>query len=322
MFDMITLGDATIDTLIEIGDASVACSVDRRNCLLQLRYGDKLPVENMTQKVAGNAANNAIGCARLGMRTAIHTILGVDQSGDAIVQALVENKVSREFVERDRKNATNASTVIRFQGDRTILVYHAPRTYKLPKLPRSKWMYFTSLAAGHKAYNSQVVAHVERTGVRLAYNPGTYQFLEGIDEVKRVIAVTHALFVNFEEAQRIVGKKSTKDCLRALYKLGATLVFITDGPKGATAYDGEAMYFMPILRTKVVERTGAGDSFAVGVIAALHEGASLATALTWGAANSSSVILQVGPQDGLLYRRDIEAFYRKYGKGIRPKKIS
>lgn len=322
MLDIISLGDATIDTLIEVGDASLACSIDRTNCLLQLRYGDKLPVSNMVQKVAGNAANNAIGCARLGLRTAIHTILGVDQSGDAIVQALVENKVSREFVERDRKNATNASTVIRFQGDRTILVYHAPRTYRLPKLPRSKWVYFTSLAAGHTAYNKQVIAHVERTGTRLAYNPGTYQFLEGVSEVKKVIAVTHALFVNVEEAARIVGKKSIKESLRALYKLGAAMVFITDGPNGATAYDGEDMFFMPILRTKVVERTGAGDSFAVGVIAALNEGKDLPTALTWGAANSSSVILHIGPQDGLLHRREIETFYRTYGKGITPKKIS
>jgi sugar/nucleoside kinase (ribokinase family) len=321
MLDIISLGDATIDTLVEIGDATVACSVDRRNCLLQLRYGDKLPVESISQKVAGNAMNNAVGCARLGLRTAIHTILGLDRSGDTIVQALVENKVSRTFVERDRKHSTNASTVISFEGDRTILVYHAPRTYSLPKLPRSKWLYFTSLAAGHKAYNAQVRAYVERTGVRLAYNPGTYQFLEGIDEVKKIIAVTHALFVNFEEAQRIVGKKPLKECVRALYKLGAAMVFVTDGPHGATAYDGEDMYFMPILPTKVVERTGAGDAFAVGVIAALHEGKNLATALIWGASNSSSVILQQGPQDGLLHRREIETFYRKYGKGTKPEKI-
>ena len=316
MYDIISIGDATIDTVVTISDASLACKLDKSECLLQLRYGDKLPVDAIAQKVAGNAANNAIGCARMGKRVGFFTILGSDNTGKIIADELHQNGVDQALIAFDKKNGTNASTVVHYKGDRTILVYHAPRKYKLPRLPKSEWVYYTSVGEGHEKMNKQVIAHVKKTGAKLGYNPGTYQFLAGKKAVQAVCAVTHVLFVNIQEATRIVGKKKDiKAYHRALHRLGVKIVVITDGPNGSYVYDGQTHWKMAIYDgIPVVERTGAGDSFAVGFITALMDGKAVPDAMMFGSMNSSNVIMHIGPQDGLLTPRGQKKFVKKWGK--------
>jgi len=70
---------------------------------------------------------------------------------------------------------------------------------------------------------------------------------------------------------------------------------------------------MGILPTPVVERTGAGDSFATAFISALHFGKPIKTAMCWGTVNSASVIMKIGPIAGLLTRAGLDAMHKKYG---------
>ncbi len=316
MYDIISLGDSTIDTIVGISDATVACSIDKDNCMLQLRYADKLPVETITQKVAGNSANNAVGMARLGFKTLFHTILGDDSSGDTIIKEMKKQGVDVKFIEQKKKRSTNASTVINYKGERTILVYHAPRTYRLPKLPKAKWVYYSSLGKDHKRYNTQVIKYVKKHKVKMGYNPGTYQFLEGLSEVKRVLAATHVVFVNVDEASRIVKKKKTiLSYAKALHKLGPKIVVITDGPNGAHAYDGVTLFSTGIFeQIKVIERTGAGDAFAVGFVSALMDGKDIPEAMQRGHYESCGVISHIGPQDGLLNRKQMSQYKRRLGE--------
>ena len=75
-FDLISIGDATIDDFFFIHDANVNCKVDANICQICINYGDKLPVDKFVSLVAGNAANNAVGSSRLGLKTAFYVVLG------------------------------------------------------------------------------------------------------------------------------------------------------------------------------------------------------------------------------------------------------
>jgi sugar/nucleoside kinase (ribokinase family) len=270
-------------------------------------------VDKIHRKVAGNAANNAVGAARLGLKSAIYTIIGDDGTGEHIKNVFKKEKVSLEYLIHDPKQETNSSVVINYKGERTILVYHAPRVYNLPKHIDSKWIYYTSVGPEHKKLNQQVISLVKKKKIKLGYNPGTYQLRAGAKYVKEVLKVTEVLFVNKEEAARIVGPQfDNRHYLLALHKAGAKIVVITDGRNGSFVFDGEKFWQMGILNTPVVERTGAGDSFATAFIAALHHKKDVAMAMCWGTCNSSSVIMKYGPQDGLLTKAGMEAFHRKY----------
>ena len=313
MYDIISIGDATLDTLLQIHDAEVNCSLHSDRCMICVNYADKIPVDKLHRKVAGNAANNAVGSSRLGLKAAFYTILGNDGTGDFIMEKLKKEKVSLEFATLDHSKETNSSFVMNYKGERTIFVYHAPRTYSLPKLKPTEWIYYTSLAPKHERLNSQIVNFVKKNKVKLGYNPGTYQLRAGYKKMAEVLKVTEVLFVNKEEAATIVGAQhDTRHYLLALHKVGPKIVVVTDGTNGSFCFDGEKFWQMDILNTPVVERTGAGDAYATAFMSALHYKKSIAEAMCWGTCNSSSVIMKYGPQDGLLTKSQMIAFHKKF----------
>lgn len=313
MYDLISIGDCTIDTLLQIHDAEVNCAMHPNRCVICFNFADKIPVDQIHRKVAGNAANNAVGASRLGLKTAIYTLLGNDGTGEQIEKTFKKEKVSLDYVGRDSKKETNSSIVINFKGERTIFVYHAPRAYQLPKLAPAKWIYYTSVGPDHAKLNQQIIKSVKDKKIKLGYNPGTFQLRAGFKQMRDILKICEVLFVNKEEAARIIGPQyDTRHYLLGLRQTGPKIVVITDGTAGSYIFDGEKFWQMGIYATPNIERTGAGDAFATGFLAALHYKKNIPTAMCWASANSSAVIMKYGPQDGLLTKSGIEEFHRKH----------
>src|SRR3989344_104317 len=141
-FDMIAIGDTTQDVFLLMSDASLQCDLDGKNCRLCFDYAEKIAVDQKTDVPAvGNAANHAIGVARLGFSAAIYTIVGDDTQGRIAKDIFTENGVDTALMAFDSARGTNFSTVINYKAERTIFVYHEPRDYSLPALPPTKWIY-------------------------------------------------------------------------------------------------------------------------------------------------------------------------------------
>ena len=307
MFDLISVGDATIDTFIQIHDAEVKCDINKENCQLCIKYGDKIAVDKLTHLVAGNAANNAVGGSRLGLKSAIYVNLGEDNSGKQISGKLKEEGVNTRYVVINSGMESNYSAVLNFQGERTIFVYHQDWKYKLPDLDKTRWIYFTSVSKSFIESNliAELAQYLQRTGAKLLYNPGTYQIQAGVKKIPQLLSLTEIFIVNKEEAKKILGFKEeeeipVKKLLKGICDLGPKMVIITDGKDGSYGFDGANNYQLGIFPAHLVEMTGAGDGFATGVLAAVFYGKDLKEAMRWGAASGASVVEQVGPQAGLL----------------------
>ena len=307
MFDLISIGDATIDNFVQIHDAEVKCNLNKTECMLCVEYGDKIAVDKLTHLVAGNAANNAVGGARLKLKSAIYVNVGSDPSGKQIVDKLKQEGVSTRYILINEGMESNLSTVLNFKGERTIFVYHQAWKYHLPELESSRWVYFTSVAPSFTQSNllNELTAYLERTGTKLLYNPGTYQIKAGVKKNPRLLSLTELFIINKEEAKRILGHKDDEDIpikklLKSIADLGPRMVVITDGGMGSYGYTGEKYYHLGIFPAKLVEATGAGDGFATGTLSGLFYGKDLAESMRWGAANGAAVVEQIGPQAGLL----------------------
>ncbi len=312
MFDLISIGDCVIDTFIPLEDAKVEDTDGERKLIL--RYGDKIPVGDGVSMVAGNAANNAVGASRLGLKTAISTYVG-DKDEERYDQRIIAKfkleNIDTRYVIHDETLPSNHHIVLNFKGERTILIYHQPWEYKLPDLDRTKWVYFTSLGPTFIKSNlvADLINYLERTGARLLYNPGTFQIKLGVRKNARLLSLTELFMVNVEEARLILGLESQKDIkklLKGICDLGPKMAVITDGGKGSYGYDGEKYFSLEIFPAKLVEMTGAGDGFATGTLAGLFYGENLGEAMRWGAANGASVVEQIGPQAGLLTYNQIQ----------------
>lgn len=321
MFDLISVGDARIDNFIKIDDAHVACTLNKEKCELCFRYGDKIPVSQFLPLTAGNNANNAVGSARLGLKAALFCNIGADPNGTKIINMLKGEGVSTRYVVSNKGMATEVSTVLNFQGERTILVFHQPWVYDLPDLDRTRWLYYSSCSYSFDKNNfpHEIERYVERTGCNLVYTPGTYQLLAGVKKYPKLLSLTHIFIVNKEEAKKILDiplekQVEVKELLRKLMDLGPKNVVITDGGDGSYAYDGEKFYKLGVFKAELVEMTGAGDAFATGLVAGLFYGQTLPEAMRWGAANGAAVVEQIGPQAGLLTHAEMQKRLKENAK--------
>lgn len=327
MFDLISIGDVTIDNYVQIHEARVEFNIDKTKRMLCMEYGDKIPVDHLSHQVAGNAANSAVGGARLKLKTAAYVNVGDDLSGKQMKDKLKDEGVDTRYVMVNKGIESNLSTVINFKGERTILVYHQAWKYHLPDLEKARWVYFTSLSVSFLQSNilKEVESYVETGGAKLLYNPGTYQLKAGVKKNPRFLSLTEVLVVNMQEAKMIsTGHDDVnipiKKLLQDIVDLGPKMAVITDGTEGSYGYDGENFYYLDIFPAKIVERTGAGDAYASGLLAALFYGKELKEAMRWGTANGAAVVEVIGPQPGLLtYEKMQEKL--KINSKIQPKII-
>ncbi|MFW6143882.1 MAG: carbohydrate kinase family protein [Patescibacteria group bacterium] len=318
MFDIITVGHSTIDYFLKLREADVHLHEDG-DSLLCVDFADKIPLESFEEYVGGNATNTAVGCARLGLDTAIVSWIGKDLEGEFVLKTLKEEGVDSMWIRISEEDSTDQSVILNFQGERTIFSYHPSRTPHLPEnVPETKYVYLTSSGVDFQELHVQVAHYVGQVGAKLAYNPGTHELEAGVEKNRAVLECCQVLILNSEEAGELARGKFVDfeedkraqqigELMQELRDAGPEIVAVTDGGLGSYVFDGKNIIFVPPVETEVVEMTGAGDSFSAGFLSALVRGKDLKTALKWGNTNAASVISQVGSQAGLLSREDLRS---------------
>ena len=328
-YDLISIGDSSLDVFVTPAESDTLCTLEKKSCLVCFSYGDKIPVDHLEFSVGGNAANNAVGCSRMGISTAIVLTVGSDDIGSQIKDKLVKEGVISDYIIKEEGTPSNYSTVINYMGERTIFVYHAPRSYSFPdSLPQTPWVYLTSMGESFQPFYEKTLGWLKANpDAKLAFNPGSYQLKAGTDVMKPVLARSYVVFVNKEEASKITGIEDTggdkiKDLLKALSSHGPKISVITDGGNGSFIYDGARFVHAGVLPVDAYERTGAGDAFGSGCLSALIKGKGLEEALLWGTLNSASVIGYTGSQKGLLKDSEMQTWVdRAKSSGVEVKEF-
>lgn len=310
-FDIIAIGDTVIDAFIKLKDAEVHCDIKHEDCQLCLPFGGKVPYEDVyIVPGTGNSANAAISFAKLGLHSALISSVGDDQNGDNCLKALREAGVDTAFVRREHGKKTNYHYVLWYGDERTILVKHEKFAHSLPAFGEPEWIYLSSLGENTEKIHEEILEYLKtHPKVKLAFQPGTFQIKAGYGKMAPLYRRTEIFFCNRVEAKKILGtdKDGCLDLAKLLTDLGPKTVVVTDADRGAWAHTAGKSWFIPTICKKedAIERTGAGDAFASAVVSALAQGEDLENALCWGPVNADSVIRFVGPQAGLLNKKEL-----------------
>jgi sugar/nucleoside kinase (ribokinase family) len=274
-------------------------------------------VKDLEFSIGGNAANNAVGTRRLGIKTAVNLTLGEDDIGNQIIEKLIKDGVDTSCVFREKDKRSNYSLAINYSGERTIFTYKDEIEYQSPKdFPDVSWIYLTSMGDNFTDTYKKAADHVRgNPSVKLVFNPGSRQIRAGIGEIKNVLDVTYLIYINREEAEKLSGLTETrgkeKELLDKVSSLGPKIPVITDGTNGSfTLYEGK-YYKAGVMPIDAFSRTGAGDAFGSGCLSALIKGKNISEALLWGTVNSASVIGFIGAQKGLLKEDEMEEWLNR-----------
>lgn len=333
MFDIVTIGSATMDVFVECDDANIVsvCTKDTKSAYMSYPYGAKMEVTNFASNVGGGGVNTALNFANLGFETSAICKIGDDVYSRGVLDVLQKSKLDLSNIIQDKSVSTGFSIILlSFQGDRTVLAQRgANATLKKSEInfdaiKNAKFLYIAPLSGDSNKVLPTIVDFAEQNGVPVCFNAGTTSLKRGFEYMKKIIDEAEVVVMNKEEASmctKIEERPDTReeqfskelihpDVKKMLEKLKIgkeQIIVITDGKNGVYAYDGRNFYQCPPFPAKVVSTLGAGDAFSSTFCASLDRtNQDIGKSLMYASVNSASVVSKFGASEGFLTFEEIE----------------
>ncbi len=307
-FDVVTVGAATQDTFL-LSREFAAETQDAQKYLL-IPAATKVDIPDIAISTGGGGTNAAVTFARTGRKTACMAKVGLDGAGREVERELGKEKI-HNFLIKERGHQTGQSVILKGpQGEDTLLSHRgAGYEYKRNDFSfkdiSADWLYVTSLA-GDLVVLGRLLKWASLQGVKVAVNPGQME-LEKAVRLKRLLRQADVVILNHSEAVELFEESDMYDLFRLARRAGWHSLIVTDADQGSWLLDGSYVYRAGLYKNvKVIDRTGAGDAFGAGFVAAIQAGKSLEQALSFAAANATSVIGYIGAKAGILRNLEVD----------------
>lgn len=299
---ILCIGKSTQDVFLKAATAFMPYE-DKGVVYERLPLGSKLDLDDVIMSTGGNVTNAAVTFARQGLHARYAWILGTDVVSEGILRELDKEGVDTSpVVQKPEYFASYSTILLATTGERTILNYHGTALssvaqLNLDSLQASDWLYLSSL--GNMELLEEIITQAKAAGVKIFLNPAGSE-LAIADQLRSLLVDVAILAVNKEEAAQIVDGTSSEELARKLAAL-VPIAVVSDGPNGVVATDGKQVVSAGMYEdVPVIDRTGAGDAFGSGFVSAVAQGKSLAEAIVFASANSTSVVGSIGAKAGIL----------------------
>ena len=338
MFDVITVGSATVDALARTEFSEMIHGIHKEECIAY-PVGAKILMEELILTIGGGGTNTAVSLSRLGHKVAFLGKIGSKYNSKRVVHQLKKEKVNTSLIIRSKTGRTGYSIVLDSKKyDRTILVFRGSNNdlgfneINFKKL-KTKWFYFSSMIGKSFKTLEKIASYAEKNKIKMAFNISSYLAKKGKNYLKNILKKTNILVLNKEEAELLVGKGNArkleisgtnfvgiKNLLKKLNELGPKIVAITDGKHGVYVYENNYIYSGKPHNIEIIETTGAGDAFASSFLCGIIRKNNIEFALKLGMTNAESVIQHHGAKEKLLrYNEALKIMKKKPIKVIKKK---
>lgn len=285
--DCLVAGEANVDLLVE---GVVELEMDKEKLATR---ADLL--------LGGSSSITAFNLARLGARVGFVGVVGDDVFGKFVSERLESAGLKMVALRRMREAGTGL-TIWHYRGNQRGGITY-PGTIALLRakdvsgvyLRRARHLhvgaYFllTQLHAGAAGLFRRAKKLGLTTSLDCNYDPAE-QWDSGIGEVLRH---TDVFFPNETEARCLTGRESPEEAAVELAKL-ARIAVVKCGARGAVVCSEGSSFRMPAKKARVVDTTGAGDSFNAGFLSRFVRGASLRECAKAGVAAGARSVTRVG----------------------------
>ena len=284
MLDILVAGEANADLLL--------------SGVPKLELDKEKLAKGMDLVLGGSSSITAYNLARLGMRVGFASVIGDDFFGLFVEERLRSAGVDISGLRRAGGEKTGLTIWIARGKRRAGVTY--PGTIALLRATEVDFSRARHLHVG--AYFLLDNFHPGAAALfRRARGAGlttsldcNYDPAERWDSnIRRVLAATDIFFPNEIEALRLTGKRNVEAAAGELARL-ARIVVVKLGGRGAIVVSSGGVVRVRAVKTKVVDTTGAGDSFNAGFLASYLRGASLDECGRAGALAGARAVGRVG----------------------------
>ena len=333
MCDVITIGSATMDVFVQCEDANIVSvySKSKKSEFMSYPYGAKVEISDFDSQVGGGGVNTAVNFANLGLKSSAIFKIGDDIYSKGILNSFKDKNVDLSNIIQDKNVSTGFSIIlVSFQGDRTVLAHRGANAMiekediNFDAIKKSKLLYIAPINGDSSKVLDDIVKFAAEHRVFVCFNAGSTSIKKGFKYLEKILNFAHIVVMNKEEASmatQIQVRPDTKDIkyshekihpdvkamLKKMKVKDYQVIVITDGNKGAYAYNGKDFFYCPVFDGPVVSTLGAGDAFASTLCASLkrthHD---LGKSLMYASVNSAGVVSEFGATQGLLTFDQIE----------------
>ena len=333
MCDVITIGSATMDVFVQCEDANIVSvySKSKKSEFMSYPYGAKVEISDFDSQVGGGGVNTAVNFANLGLKSSAIFKIGDDIYSKGILNSFKDKNVDLSNIIQDKNVSTGFSIIlVSFQGDRTVLAHRGANAMiekediNFDAIKKSKLLYIAPINGDSSKILDDIVKFAAEHRVFVCFNAGSTSIKKGFKYLEKILNFAHIVVMNKEEASmatQIQVRPDTKDIkyshekihpdvkamLKKMKVKDYQVIVITDGNKGAYAYNGKDFFYCPVFDGPVVSTLGAGDAFASTLCASLkrthHD---LGKSLMYASVNSAGVVSEFGATQGLLTFEQIE----------------
>jgi sugar/nucleoside kinase (ribokinase family) len=303
--DLVCIGMALVDSIIRGFDPEPVSASGYR-------------AESGSIHVGGEAVNEAIAAARLGVRTGILCSLGEDEAGDLITGALQRCGVDTGRILRSAEHATPVTTMfVREDGTRRSITNGAHRYNFRPDLHTELFRDAKALILGslfRAPFDDPAIIHAVLQAAKVAGQTvfadtklPNFRFLK-LEDVADSLPLIDYITPNEDEARYYSGREKPEEMAEVFLQYGVKNVIIKLGGKGCYFRNGKEEIFLPACVIRAVDATGAGDNFVAGFAAEILRGNTDGEALRFANACGAICTTAVGAGTALKDRGQVLRF--------------
>lgn len=306
-YDIVCIGMALVDSIIKGFDPEPISASGYR-------------AVSSTLSVGGEAVNEAMAAAKLGMKTGILCALGQDDAGEMILGALEKCGVDTSLVIRGTDHATPVTTMfVNDDGTRKSITNTAHRHNFHPENYKERFTDTRAIILGSLFRapfdDPEIIYEVLKTakdaGAIVVADTKLPNFrVLGLDDLKAALPLVDYITPNEDEAKYYTGKSEPAEMADVLLSYGVKNVVIKLGAKGAYFKNQETEVFLPPCKIEAVDATGAGDNFVAGFTSEILLGSAPADAMRFANGCGAICTTAVGASTALKSRQQVIEFLK------------
>lgn len=270
---------AKLDCIVA-GEANVDLLVDG---IAQLEFDKEKLAKGCGLTLGGSSAITAFNLSKLGARVGFVGVVGNDLFGRFVAERLGSAGVDLTALRHDRAEKTGITIWCQHGKRRAGMTYLGtiaalrPTDVKAAYLREARHLHvgaYFLLKSLHSGAAS-VFRRARRVGMSTSLDCNFDPAEKWDSGIREILQYVDVFLPNETEAMRLTKTTSVKSAAQELAKLARTVV-VKMGARGALVCTGAGMFRVPAVRARVVDATGAGDSFNAGFLACYLRGGTLA----------------------------------------------
>ena len=297
-YDITCVGMALVDSIIRDFDPEPVTSTGYQALSSSLNVG-------------GEAVNEAIAAAKLGLKTRILCSLGQDVAGEIILNSLKKYGVDTNLIVTSPQTPVTTMFVSN-DGNRKSIINEAhkynfhPEKYNTA-LKNSKVLVLGSLfRAPFDDVNvlHSVVANAREAGQIILADTKLPKSLK-LSDIAASLPLIDYITPNEDEAKYLTNKEAPEEMASVFMNYGVKNVIIKLGARGCYFKNENEAYILPGYKINAVDATGAGDNFIAGFVSELLRGVTIKNVLIFANACGAICTTSVGAGTALRNREQV-----------------